>query len=394
MFECSFCPSRFPTQWALAGHTEAVHTGRTKAYRCLICKHAEWTVTSLKSHLHYAHYKATRKDLEEVPIAIGTRARLDHCSVKGCRYKCLGTPEWVVHKRHSDPTLFVRSLPQAETKAMDIQKEQQEVGAPAVSESVPFPMDTDVTPTNPVSVAPSFAVSSSTSSAAPALYSDVLQTGIAQTPRPLVEPSFYISPTKFSGINKQAWELPEVTKAVTIIGDSNLARMSRSPISDLEIFSFSGAKSQHIAKLLQNYKFTSQPSIIILSFGINDRDNSFTNHTSRNLLAIEKICSRKFPSTQIYIPQLNFHPRVRTQNIIDFNKHIASSNFKIPTLPYFPTSEFRVTSDLIHWTDVTANKLLKHWILALKNLGKVQIPLRPLTCSRSPPSATVSVPPQ
>ncbi len=78
------------------------------------------------------------------------------------------------------------------------------------------------------------------------------------------------------------WVLPRLTRSTVIIGDSNLSRISDiTSFNDLEIHCFSGMKLHTAQSEVSSYQHGPQtkdpapePKNVIVSVGINDRDNA------------------------------------------------------------------------------------------------------------------------
>lgn len=147
------------------------------------------------------------------------------------------------------------------------------------------------------------------------------------------------------------------------MGTSNLSNISETPTKDIQIESFPGAQIRHMDHLIKNFQFKSKPKTLILDIGINDRRNSFDGTTLANLRRMTKTISNSFPETKIYIPIVQFSeylPKESKDNLRKLNETLPTFT-SISILPPLPRG-FRTIEDDIHWTDSTANALLKHWI--------------------------------
>ncbi len=169
---------------------------------------------------------------------------------------------------------------------------------------------------------------------------------------------------------KCKWPIPKFSSKIALLGDSNLSKISHAPneIESVQADSFPGAHIQHITKIIQQHNTNQQaPDVLILSVGINNRGNQpQTHHT--NVTGLVKAASQKFPTTKVYIPQINFSeslPEKQKQSLLSLNKLFgifASKNNNIHTIPPLNQNEFQTGNDLIHWTPETANKTLANWI--------------------------------
>ena len=168
---------------------------------------------------------------------------------------------------------------------------------------------------------------------------------------------------------KSKWSVPKFSSKIALLGDSNLSKISHGPkeIESVQADSFRGAHIQHITKILQQHNTKQQaPDVLILNVGINNRGNQPQTHYT-NVSALAKAASQKFPTTKVYIPQINFSeslPEKQKQSLQSLNKLFgifASKNNNINTIPPLNQNDFKTKNDLIHWTPETANKILANW---------------------------------
>lgn len=171
---------------------------------------------------------------------------------------------------------------------------------------------------------------------------------------------------KHEGGRKSAWALPVVRKSLLVIGDSNLSRISASPIEDIQIESFSGAQFHHITNILKKYEHTEQPDKVLFNIGINNRkSNPAVTSLSelRNMLSAAQKC---FPNSDLYIPAINFSDRLEAkdkENLERLNKAICETQKRAVPIPTLSSNYFKINGiDAIHWTVNTANSMLKHWL--------------------------------
>jgi hypothetical protein len=161
---------------------------------------------------------------------------------------------------------------------------------------------------------------------------------------------------------------------VLILGDSNVKRATRndSKCHSIEIHSFPGAKLCSFEKMLRaKSPIQDGPEKVIISVGINNRDNQPMTHKAQSKSLME-LASKKFPTADIYIPQVNIpsklQPNQKTSlQALNANIHeLASKSRKFKTLPTLPHRKFKIdpkdTKYQIHWTEETANEMLKHWL--------------------------------
>ena len=138
-------------------------------------------------------------------------------------------------------------------------------------------------------------------------------------------------------------------------------------VESIQTDSYPGAKLTHLHNILETHNSTNQtPDTLILSIGINNKENKTTTHR-QNLRKLATIASQKFPSTQVCIPQVNYSeslPEAQKQSLSAFNtivRALTDSHDNLCTIPPLTSEEFKTCPDNIHWTPETANKMLAHW---------------------------------
>jgi hypothetical protein len=203
--------------------------------------------------------------------------------------------------------------------------------------------------------------------------------------------------TRFPSVKRgEPRNLPELTKHVAIIGDSNLDRITNMSNDHLDIISFLGMSLYQANKLIDGYEYgpnsskpAAQPKDIIISVGINDRENAGqTLRTCLNKLYFS--CRRKFPNSNIWVPEVNADLRLpggAIQTIRVLNSHIKLRFGLDFTIPILPSNKFNTCDKerhpFIHWTEPCANAMLQHWLDHLNR--KVATPV-----IARPPNQTVS----
>lgn len=182
--------------------------------------------------------------------------------------------------------------------------------------------------------------------------------------------TFQINPNchKKSTAKMSNWSLPEITEPVLVIGDSNLQKISETPFKKIQIESYPGAKIRHITNLITQYPFKNKPQIIILSVGLNDRDNVPSSTTIPSIKNLISSTTRKFPQSSVYVPLIQYSgnlSKIQKNNLTVVNDAIALIKKHATPLPIL-LKGFRVEEDDIHWTQDTANAILRKW---LKNVN-------------------------
>ncbi|KAF0022091.1 hypothetical protein F2P81_025655 [Scophthalmus maximus] len=160
------------------------------------------------------------------------------------------------------------------------------------------------------------------------------------------------------------WDL-EVTKKWIIIGDSNLSRIPPFHIPDLQIDGYPGANFRHAEALIGKTTTTVMVEKVILSFGLNHRNQKARETSIKQLQGAVRAAKKKFPFADIWVPQLNFSSDLTTdekQTLQVLNSHIERN---MPGLPPLQESDFHTAQDNIHWTENTAGAMLEHWATLL-----------------------------
>jgi len=211
-------------------------------------------------------------------------------------------------------------------------------------------------------------------------FSQVVRTPSQRTQGVLGGSATKSTPNKVSGphstnhSDRNEWKIPQVNSKVLILGDSNMKRPTRidSKGHSIEIHSFPGAKLCSFEKMLRaKSPIQDGPEKVIISVGINNRDNQPMTHKTQSKSLIE-LASKKFPTADIYIPQVNIPSRLQPNQKASLQalnasiQELASKSKKFKTLPTLPHRKFKIdpkdTKYQIHWTEETANEMLKHWL--------------------------------
>lgn len=167
-------------------------------------------------------------------------------------------------------------------------------------------------------------------------------------------------------IRLQDWRV-KGEKPILILGDSNINQIPPFHNTEVQADSYPGASFYHFNKLMDQTEKHTDTEVLILSVGINNRDQDAAKTSIKQLRSMFKKASSAFPHTDIRIPIINFSPLLSTEqknNLITINKHIEQN------LPFFdplPQELFHTINDNIHWTPETAGEILSHWLTVLKN---------------------------
>ena len=184
-----------------------------------------------------------------------------------------------------------------------------------------------------------------------------------------------IKPLVYDGDKKLDWKLPELSKPTLVLGDSNLAGITKtrvSQIKDLEVVSYRGGQFLNLSKMLKKSSPQRHVTKLILSVGINERKNNNSCREPYNCNAFLKEVRRVFPEAKIFLASPQWQPELLTsqedENLSYLEGTLRRAN-DITLLPFLERSKFKIsprdTMFGIHWTTETANQMLDCWIQAL-----------------------------
>lgn len=169
-------------------------------------------------------------------------------------------------------------------------------------------------------------------------------------------------PVKHVPTNRKmiVWGL-NIRKKWCILGDSNLARITEHHFENIEIHSYPGATFRHAEALINKAHIQVQVETVILSFGINHRNQKFKETAVKQIQGALRAARERFPGARIRIPLINFSKKLNKQEralLEGINDHVQRN---MPYLHKLPSEQFEVTSDDIHWTPTCAKAMLQHW---------------------------------
>lgn len=147
-----------------------------------------------------------------------------------------------------------------------------------------------------------------------------------------------------------------------IIGDSNMRRLPEILDDRVQVDCYPGANISHATHLFK-YKTptTETVSMVILSFGINNRRKSNPSLLKNELRSMLNAAADTFPQAQILMPVINFSDRLpgfmRT-NLSTLNYLIRETGKQIPRLE---KKLFATDQDGTHWTHLTGKHMWNHW---------------------------------
>ncbi|KAJ8350983.1 hypothetical protein AAFF_G00168720 [Aldrovandia affinis] len=129
---------------------------------------------------------------------------------------------------------------------------------------------------------------------------------------------------------------------------------------DLQIDSYPGATFLHAAGLLEKTAVDPKVQRVILSFGINNKDQHPKRTAIKQVQTTLRAAKNTFPSAEIWIPLINYSGNLQCrqkENLEEMNEHIRRN---MPHIPKLPEADFDTGTDDIHWTDRTATDMLNH----------------------------------
>ena len=152
-----------------------------------------------------------------------------------------------------------------------------------------------------------------------------------------------------------------VHKPVAILGDSNVNRIPPSHHTELQIDSYPGATFHHMTKVFEKAEVHPRVEKVILSVGINCKDNDTDQTSYRQLSGMHREAQLTFPNATIQIPMINFSQSLtptQKNNLSLMNQYISTH---FPYIPPIDPRQFHTEPDNIHWTHPTAVTIFKHW---------------------------------
>lgn len=157
------------------------------------------------------------------------------------------------------------------------------------------------------------------------------------------------------------WTLtPE--RQIMIIGDSNMRRLPEILDDRVQVDCYPGANISHATHLFK-YKTptTETVSMVILSFGINNRRKGNPSLLKNELRSMLNAAADTFPQAKILVPVINFSERLpgfmRT-NLSTLNYLIKETGKQVPRLE---KKLFATDPDGTHWTYPTGKHMWNHW---------------------------------
>ena len=111
---------------------------------------------------------------------------------------------------------------------------------------------------------------------------------------------------------KSAWKWPVIAEDTVVIGDSNLNRVTSSPLKDIQIECYPGIHFQNLTNMLKTQdKYKKIPKNIV-NVRINDRNSKADATATKNLTTMANKIATKYPSSDIYLhlTQINYSDKL------------------------------------------------------------------------------------
>lgn len=167
-----------------------------------------------------------------------------------------------------------------------------------------------------------------------------------------------LHPPKRSGIHIRSLK---PTRSILILGDNNI-RILPCVNPNIQMEVLPDTKLYDAIRILRKGTPTS-PEVqkVILSFGLDDRGQTYTAIMKKQLNQLVYVAQKTFPNALILIPVINFSPNLphRVRRTISFLNHLIREI--LHPIPRIPRERFQTEADDITWTRPTAALLWEHW---------------------------------
>ena len=181
-------------------------------------------------------------------------------------------------------------------------------------------------------------------------------------------------PTYHPKDHKDAWRL-RPSREILIFGDSNLNRIPLITDDRVQIESYSGMNLHWGAEVLNKMEENNTTKHLIISLGINNKDNKTAETSRKSLARVKKAAEDKFPNADIRIALVNYPNYLNRwqKGILDglnneMQKNLGPGETNWKTIPKLATGLFQtrhLEDTDIHWTSNTGQAMLKHWLCCL-----------------------------
>ena len=167
------------------------------------------------------------------------------------------------------------------------------------------------------------------------------------------------------------WRLPAISDNVEtlVVGTSNIDKITMPVDSSTALWSFPGARFDNFVALFERAiqsGVCEHVKNVILSCGINDRGNRADVTTFPRYKRACNAIRDLFPMATVYFVLPNWSEGLTPKeknNLTQFSGMTTKENKGLVHLiPQLPISDFKTVQDNVHWTEITANRMLGHWL--------------------------------
>lgn len=158
----------------------------------------------------------------------------------------------------------------------------------------------------------------------------------------------------------QDWHI-KAQKPVVVLGDSNINRIPPHTYINIQLDSYPGAHIYHLLKIMEKAPINPHTKILILSIGLNNRDQDPKQTSIKQLRTLYKQATSTFPNADIYIPKINYSRNLtpEQQNNLHILNTMITTHFR--HLTSIPPEQFNTEKDNIHWKKDTARYIFESW---------------------------------
>ncbi len=168
--------------------------------------------------------------------------------------------------------------------------------------------------------------------------------------------------------DKSIWKLETENSPTLVLGDSNLARITRCRSDQVEIVSYPGSKFLHLTKMFGSSEQRSGVKNLILNVGINEKANKVLETSFPSFRRMMSAARKAFHDARIFFAPVQWDrsriSEFESRNLEFLNKLITEIKDKqfyiLPALRYLNIE--RNDRFGVHWSEGTANAMLDLWI--------------------------------
>ena len=156
---------------------------------------------------------------------------------------------------------------------------------------------------------------------------------------------------------------------ILILGTSNMSKITSKPRKDIEIQAFPGGRFVHMTEVLRKLPIQDEPRRVVIAMGINDSNSRTTSLDviKQEIQATATLAKSRFPHSQIYMAEINHSKMMEPTSkarTLDLNKTIRGLS-GVKTIAKMNCNRISIDKNdryKVHWTEATANNIIRHWI--------------------------------